>query len=67
MTSADCCTNRGGRVEPIDELEIPVNEEDFFRDPNDTVGTPAALRPFIGRLGAEILGQGVVLGHAGGQ
>jgi cytochrome c peroxidase len=42
---------------PIDELEAPVNEEDFFRDPADTQGVPAPLRAYIGRLGAETLGK----------
>lgn len=44
-------------TEDIDELEIPVNEEDFFRDPADTVGVPPALQEYIGRLGAETLGK----------
>ena len=45
--------------EPITELEAPVNEEDFFRPRNDTelAMVPAALRPHVGRLGAEVLGK----------
>ncbi|HSB77990.1 MAG TPA: hypothetical protein VLM91_04330, partial [Candidatus Methylomirabilis sp.] len=42
---------------PITELEAPVNEEDFFRDPADTTSVPATLQPYIGRLGAEVLGK----------
>jgi cytochrome c peroxidase len=41
----------------VTELEAPVNEEDFLRDPADITGVPAALRPYIGRLGAEVLGK----------
>jgi cytochrome c peroxidase len=44
----------------IGELEAPVNEEDFFRDPADTVANnpiPASLRPYIGRSAAEVLGK----------
>lgn len=40
----------------ITELEAPVNEEDFFKiaaDPAD----PAPLRPYYGRLAAEVLGK----------
>jgi cytochrome c peroxidase len=44
-------------TEDVEELEIPVNEEDFFRDPLDTQGVDANLQPFIGRLGAEVLGK----------
>lgn len=39
------------------ELEIPVNEEDFFRTVTDVTNVPAALRPYIGRPGAEVLGK----------
>lgn len=46
-----------GELEEITELEAPVNEEDFFRDPLDTTGIPVALQPYIGRLGAETLGK----------
>jgi hypothetical protein len=42
---------------PITELEAPVNEEDFYRDPAVTAGIPTALQPYIGRLGAEVLGK----------
>jgi cytochrome c peroxidase len=42
---------------PITELEAPVNEEDFFRDPADTTSVPVTLRPYIGRPGAEVLGK----------
>jgi len=42
---------------PITELEAPVNEEDFFRNPTDTTQIPATLQPYIGRLGAEVLGK----------
>ncbi|MBI5585937.1 MAG: hypothetical protein HY892_19165, partial [Deltaproteobacteria bacterium] len=38
-------------------LEIPVNEEDFFRPTTDTAGVPAALVSYIGRRGAEVLGK----------
>jgi len=41
----------------ITELEAPVNEEDFYRDPADTTNVPATLQPYIGRLGAETLGK----------
>lgn len=41
----------------VGELEIPVNEENFFRDPTDVAGVPASLRPLIGRPAAEILGK----------
>jgi len=41
----------------ITELEAPVNEEDFFRDPGDTTGVPVSLQPYIGRRGAEVLGK----------
>jgi hypothetical protein len=44
-------------TEDVTELEIPVNEEDFFRDPLDTQGVPAGMQPFIGRLAAETLGK----------
>jgi cytochrome c peroxidase len=46
-----------GTYEEITELEIPVNEEDFFRPSTDTTSVPVALRPYIGRLGAEVLGK----------
>ena len=46
-----------GVLEPIDELEAPVNEEDFFRLTTDTSGIPNARRPYIGRHAAEILGK----------
>ena len=42
---------------PIEELEAPVNEEDFFRDPAATQGVANPLRPYIGRRGAEVLGK----------
>jgi hypothetical protein len=43
----------------ITELEAPVNEEDFFRRRSSTeLGmVPSALRPHVGRLGAEVLGK----------
>jgi cytochrome c peroxidase len=41
----------------ITELEAPVNEEDFFRKTTDITGIPAALRPYVGRPGAEVLGK----------
>jgi cytochrome c peroxidase len=43
--------------DPITELEAPVSEEDFYRNPADTTGVPAALLPYIGRRGAELLGK----------
>lgn len=46
-----------GDLEPVTELETPVNEEDFFRDPDDVQGVPGPLRPLIGRRAAEILGK----------
>jgi hypothetical protein len=46
-----------GDLEPITELEIPINEEDFFRDPVDVTGVPALQQPYIGRLAAEVLGK----------
>ncbi|MDD5641204.1 MAG: cytochrome c peroxidase, partial [Syntrophales bacterium] len=46
-----------GVLEPVVELEIPVNEEDFFRPTTDTAGVPANLIPLIGRPAAEILGK----------
>jgi hypothetical protein len=47
----------GGELEEVEELEIPVNEEDFFRPTTDTAGVPGPLRPLIGRPAAEILGK----------
>jgi cytochrome c peroxidase len=45
-------------LEPVTELEAPVNENDFFRPETDTTGIPAGpLRRYIGRLGAEVLGK----------
>lgn len=41
----------------ITELDAPVNEEDFYRPTTDTAGVPASLVPYVGRLGAEILGK----------
>jgi len=46
-----------GDYEELDELEAPVNEEHFFRDPADVAGVPGPLRPLIGRPAAEILGK----------
>jgi len=46
-----------GELEPVTELEIPINEEDFFRDPVDVTGVPAQQLPYIGRPGAEVLGK----------
>ena len=48
------------------ELEAPVNEEDFFRDPAAThgVATAAALH---GQAGSRSAGQSPLLGHAGWQ
>jgi len=43
--------------EEVAELEAPVNEEDFFRNPAATQGVPNALRSYIGRRGAETLGK----------
>jgi hypothetical protein len=39
----------------IDELEVPLNEEDFLR--TDAVGVPTNLRPYVGRPAAEVLGK----------
>ncbi|MFZ5471760.1 MAG: hypothetical protein ACOZIN_20215 [Myxococcota bacterium] len=41
----------------VEGLDIPVNEEDFFRDPTDLTAVPLALQPYIGRAGAEVLGK----------
>jgi hypothetical protein len=41
----------------VEALEIPINEHDFFRPATDTAGVPAALQPYIGRPGAEVLGK----------
>ena len=46
-----------GEYEEVTELEAPINEEDFFRPTSDTSSVPVALRPYIGRLGAEVLGK----------
>ena len=46
-----------GDLEPLAELEMPVNEEHFFRDPCDVAGVPEPLLPLIGRPAAEILGK----------
>ncbi|MDP1822302.1 MAG: cytochrome c peroxidase [Archangium sp.] len=46
--------------EPVAEFEAPVNEADFLRDDDDLVGVPnsvGALRQFIGRPAAEVLGK----------
>jgi cytochrome c peroxidase len=40
---------------PVEELEIPVNEEDFFR--TGTAAIPAPLQAYVGRRGAEVLGK----------
>ena len=45
---------------PITELEAPVNEEDFYRNRSLTelaMVPPQALKPYVGRLGAEVLGK----------
>ena len=41
----------------VGALEIPVNEEDFFRLANTAAGVPNPLRPYVGRVGAEVLGK----------
>lgn len=41
----------------VEELEIPVNEEDFFRPATDVASVPPALRAYIGRPAAEVLGK----------
>lgn len=46
-----------GELEEVVELEAPVNEEDFLRDPDDVVGVPATLQPIVGRPAAEVLGK----------
>jgi cytochrome c peroxidase len=46
-----------GDYEVLTELETPVNEEDFFRDPTDTAGVDPTLQPLIGRPAAEVLGK----------
>ena len=44
-------------TEDIVDLEIPINEEDFFRPTTDVAGVDLSLQPFIGRTGAEVLGK----------
>ena len=46
-----------GGFEELAELEAPVNEGHFLRDPEDTVGVDPALQPLIGRPAARILGK----------
>jgi cytochrome c peroxidase len=47
-----------GELEPLTELEIPINEEDFFRATTDVNGIPAGvLRSHVGRPAAEVLGK----------
>lgn len=46
-----------GNLEPLTELETPINEVDFFRPTTDTAGVPNPVRPHIGRPGAEVLGK----------
>ncbi len=46
-----------GGFEPLAELEQPVNEANFFRDPADTTGVPAGQQALIGRPAARILGK----------
>ena len=46
-----------GDRELVIELEQPVNENHFFRDPCDVTGIDPALQPLIGRPAAEILGK----------
>jgi hypothetical protein len=44
-------------LEPVVELEAPINEEDFLRNATDNTGVDPALVGFIGRPGAEVLGK----------
>jgi hypothetical protein len=44
-------------LEPVAELEVPVNEEHFVREADDLAGVPTSLQPFVGRPAAEILGK----------
>jgi cytochrome c peroxidase len=44
-------------VVPAGALEKPVAETDFLRNSTDTGGVIVALRPYIGRRAAEILGK----------
>lgn len=45
-------------TDPIEgALDIPVNEEDFFRPTTEMAGVPNSLRDYVGRLGAEVLGK----------
>jgi len=53
----DADGNWTGEYEEITELSTPINEEDFFRPATDTAGVPAVFQPYIGRLGAEVLGK----------
>jgi len=47
-----------GELEPLTELEIPINEEDFFREDLDSTGIPAELLGLpTGREAAEALGK----------
>jgi hypothetical protein len=41
----------------IDEFETPISELDFLRPSTDQVGVVAALRPYIGRAAAQVLGK----------
>jgi len=52
------CNNRGKLMEEgevVTKLETPVNEVDFLR--TDTILVPSALRPYVGRRAAEVLGK----------
>jgi cytochrome c peroxidase len=44
-------------IEEIEEEDIPINEEDFLRDEDDTKGVKRPLWEFVGRHGAEVLGK----------
>jgi cytochrome c peroxidase len=41
----------------LEELEIPINEEDFFREEDDIDDVNPVLQEYIGRAGAEVLGK----------
>jgi hypothetical protein len=41
----------------VTEFETPINEIDFLRPASNTAGVPNPLHPYIGRLGAEVLGK----------
>lgn len=41
----------------VAEIETPISELDFFRHAPDVGGIPVAIRPYTGRLAAQVLGK----------